>query len=204
MRLKYYLRGIGVGVIVTTILFMILISVKQTDAPRQDSDGESKTIADFENDAQYGEGTETGQGGQPADAQQGEGQTDGASDSPQPESRPDDGSDSPQPESQPDDGSDSPQAENQPDGQQMENQPSDTQPEENQKVGKVRFIISGGEYSDVICQKLKEAGLIDDADAYNKFLVEENYDNFINPGVYDIPKNATYEEIAVLLTTKVE
>ena len=45
--------------------------------------------------------------------------------------------------------------------------------------------------------------LIDDAASFNKFLVEEDYDNYINPGVYDIPKNATYEEIAVLLTTKV-
>lgn len=203
MRLKYYLRGIGVGVIVTTILFMILISVKQTDAPRQDPDpgGESKTIADFENDAQDGESTETEQGGQPDDApdgQQAEGRPDDVSDSPQAESRPDDVSDSPQTESRP---------EGAPDGQPVENQPDDapdTQPEEAEKVGKVRFIISGGEYSDVICQKLKEAGLIDDADSYNKFLVEENYDNFINPGVYDIPKNATYEEIAVLLTTKVE
>ena len=81
-------------------------------------------------------------------------------------------------------------------------QPEEPNPADSSE--KVRFVISGGEYSDVICRKLKEAGLIDDAEAYNKFLVEEDYDNYINPGVYDIPKNATYEEIAVLLTTKVE
>lgn len=202
MRLKYYLRGIGVGVIVTTILFMILISVKRNDAPQQASDqgGESKTIAEFENDAQSAANTETGQGSQAADvadSQQGESQPDGALDSQQGESQPGDEPDTRQ-DGRPDD---------EPDAQPEDSQPADVQPEANspsQKAGKVRFIISGGEYSDVICKKLQEAGLIDDADAYNNFLIEENYDNFINPGVYDIPKNATYEEIAVLLTTKVE
>lgn len=181
MRLKYYLRGIGVGVIVTTILFMILISVSKNDATQQapNQGGESKTIADFENDAQNAANTE---------AREGEIQPDDEPDTRQGEIQPDDEPD----ERQEDDRkADAPDA-----------QPEASQPP--QKTGKVRFIISGGEYSDVICQKLQEAGLIDDADAYNNFLVEENYDNFINPGVYDIPKNATYEEIAVLLTTKVE
>lgn len=200
MRLKYYLRGIGVGVIITTILFMILISVSRNDAPQQNlnQDGESKTVADLENNGQTGAGMEAEQGGQQGDAQ-------GAD---EPDAQPEDGQKADEPGTQPEDGqkADEPDAqpEGEPAGQPADNQPPDTQPEEDQKVGKVRFIISGGEYSDVICQKLKEAGLIDDADAYNKFLVEENYDNFINPGVYDIPKNATYEEIAVLLTTKVE
>ena len=69
---------------------------------------------------------------------------------------------------------------------------------------KVRFEVGGGEYSDVICKRLLQAGLIDDADAFNKFLIQKDYDNLILPGVYDIPKGATYEEIAALLTTKVE
>lgn len=69
---------------------------------------------------------------------------------------------------------------------------------------KIRFEVGGGEYSDVICKRLLQAGLIDDADAFNKFLIQKDYDNLILPGVYDIPKGATYEEIAALLTTKVE
>lgn len=209
MRLKYYLRGIGVGVIITTILFMILISVSRNDAPQQNlnQDGESKTVADLENNGQTGADMEAEQGGQQGDAQ-GADEPEENQKTDEPGTQPEDGQKADEPDAQPEGGqkADEPDAqpEGEPAGQPADNQPPDTQPEEDQKVGKVRFIISGGEYSDVICQKLKEAGLIDDADAYNKFLVEENYDNFINPGVYDIPKNATYEEIAVLLTTKVE
>ncbi len=69
---------------------------------------------------------------------------------------------------------------------------------------KIRVEISGGQYSDVVCKKLEEAGLVDNAKAFNDFLVQKDYDNSILPGVYEIPKGATYEEIAVLLTTKVE
>ena len=75
---------------------------------------------------------------------------------------------------------------------------------EKKNTEKVRFEIKGGEYSDTVCQKLKAAGLIDDAKAFNEFLVQKDYDNGILPGIYDIPKDATYEEIAALLTTKVE
>ena len=190
MRLKYYLRGIGVGIVITTFLFMILLSFNKNNEEQLNTvigDTESKTVAEYEN----GESN-------PADITKPE-----ETPQPNPDVLPDE---TPQPN--PDV---LPVEEPQPEEPQQPN--SDVLPEETPQPEapnpadtseKVRFVISGGEYSDVICRKLKEAGLIDDAEAYNKFLVEEDYDNYINPGVYDIPKNATYEEIAVLLTTKVE
>ncbi len=56
----------------------------------------------------------------------------------------------------------------------------------------------------MICKKLQQANLIDSAEEFNKFLIANDYDNLILPGVYAIPKGATYEEIAKLLTTKIE
>ena len=50
MKLKYYLRGIGVGVVITTILFMIIIPLHKNDAKSQDAakqNTESKTVADL-------------------------------------------------------------------------------------------------------------------------------------------------------------
>lgn len=190
MRLKYYLRGIGVGIVITTFLFMILLSFNKNNEEQLNTvigDTESKTVAEYEN----GESNQ-------ADITKPE-----ETPQPNPDVLPEE---TPQPN--PDV---LPVEEPQPEEPQQPNSdvlPEETpQPEEPNPADsseKVRFVISGGEYSDVICRKLKEAGLIDDAEAYNKFLVEEDYDNYINPGVYDIPKNATYEEIAVLLTTKVE
>ena len=190
MRLKYYLRGIGVGIVITTFLFMILLSFNKNNEEQLNTvigDTESKTVAEYEN----GESNQ-------ADITKPE-----ETPQPNPDVLPEE---TPQPN--PDV---LPVEEPQPEEPQQPNSdvlPEETpQPEEPNPADsseKLRFVISGGEYSDVICRKLKEAGLIDDAEAYNKFLVEEDYDNYINPGVYDIPKNATYEEIAVLLTTKVE
>ena len=190
MRLKYYLRGIGVGIVITTFLFMILLSFNKNNEEQLNTvigDTESKTVAEYEN----GESNQ-------ADITKPE-----ETPQPNPDVLPEE---TPQPN--PDV---LPVEEPQPEEPQQPNSdvlPEETpQPEEPNPADsseKVRFVISGGEYSDVICRELKEAGLIDDAEAYNKFLVEEDYDNYINPGVYDIPKNATYEEIAVLLTTKVE
>jgi hypothetical protein len=85
--------------------------------------------------------------------------------------------------------------------QQTETEEDET---ENESSDKVRFEISGGEFSDAICRKLQEEGLISDAKEFNRFLIEKDYDNSILPGIYDIPRDATYEEIAVLLTSKVE
>ncbi len=175
MRLKYYLRGIGVGVVITTFLFMIIISFNQyNDKPQNKAirDTESKTVADYEDSAQNAADTENTA---PSETQIEE----------PPQQEPAQDIVPEQPETPPE----------QPDAVQ------ETPPEAS--VEKVRFVIGGGEFSDVVCKKLQEAGLIDDAASFNKFLVEEDYDNYINPGVYDIPKNATYEEIAVLLTTKV-
>ena len=178
MRLKYYLRGIGVGIVITTFLFMILLSFNKNNEEQLNTvigDTESKTVAEYENGESNQEDVT-----KPEETPQ-----------PNPDVLP---VEEPQPEE--------PQQPN-PDVLPEETpQPEEPNPADSSE--KVRFVISGGEYSDVICRKLKEAGLIDDAEAYNKFLVEEDYDNYINPGVYDIPKNATYEEIAVLLTTKVE
>ena len=73
-----------------------------------------------------------------------------------------------------------------------------------QTVEQVQFNILPGEYSDVISQKLFDAGLIDDKAAFNEFIINSDYDNFIQTGDFTIPKGASYEEIAKILTTKKE
>lgn len=183
------------GIVITTVLFMIMISINQDSGPPQQAvsqDDQSRTVADFENEAQLGLNTESGQTGQPEDGQPAD----------TPDAQPEENDPANAPDTQPEANEKANASDTQPEANEKANA-NDKKPQSG-KAGKVRFIISGGEYSDVICQKLEEVGLIDDAEAYNNFLVEENYDNFINPGVYDIPKDATYEEIAVLFTTKVE
>ena len=71
-------------------------------------------------------------------------------------------------------------------------------------VEQVELSIVGGEYSDIICEKLRKAGLIEDAEDFNKYLAQGGYDNQLQPGTYVIPKDADYDTIIKIITTKQE
>lgn len=199
MKLKYYLRGTGIGIVVTTLIFMIAISTHKSDLGTQNptaSDTESKTVAEAGEEKQKDtlpESQDT-QAVQPEETEH----ADSKNEQPKADGSTEDGlvrtgenktGTSQEPE-------EAPKAPDQ--------QPDTPKEPEVKKDEKIRIEISGGQYSDIVCQKLQEAGLIDDAKAFNEFLVQKDYDNSILPGVYDIPKDSTYEEIARLLTTKAE
>ena len=69
-------------------------------------------------------------------------------------------------------------------------------------IEQVELSIVGGEYSDDVCKKLKRAGVIDDADDFNKYLSEGGYDSLIQPGTYIIPKDADYNTIVKMITER--
>lgn len=192
MKFKYYLRGIGIGVVVTTFIFMILISIHKNEE-RMDSASknnmESKTVAAAEDDTE-----KKAQSDATPSKQISKEDKDVEKDT-----RPKENT-KPKEDAKPkaDTGKDQ---NTETETQQTETEEDET---ENESSDKVRFEISGGEFSDVICRKLQEEGLISDAKEFNRFLIEKDYDNSILPGIYDIPRDATYEEIAVLLTSKVE
>lgn len=181
MKLKYYLRGIGIGVFVTTVIFMSSISLhknENTDASKENS----MTVEALENSTQNSQA--------PEDVKK--------------DRKPKEESVLTKQEPE------------------VQNKPKETekteeeglkevkeQPKENKETeleeepeDKVRFEVSNGEFSDTVSRKLEAAGLIDDAASFNRFLVEKDYDDSILPGTYDIPKDATYDEIAALLTLR--
>ncbi|MCI8635691.1 MAG: endolytic transglycosylase MltG [Eubacterium sp.] len=207
MKLKYYLRGMGIGIVITTLLFMIFISIHKNDGtgqsvgePQQNT--ESKTVAQLQESTQEAlVETETAQpvlekNQKPSDVS---GQKDKNTETnlAPDKTAPADTAKGEKPETP-----ETPKPEKKPEPE-SETQPQPPKQQEPQKEEKVRIEISGGQYSDTVCKKLAEAGLVDDAKAFNDYLVQKDYDNSILPGVYEIPKGATYEEIAVLLTTKV-
>ena len=196
MKLKYYLRGMGIGIMITTLLLIIAFSIHKNDTVQQEEpkqEAASKTVAEAQNSTQIPMDTETET--EPATEQNNAEQTDTQKTT----------------EKQKENETSVVSASTE--EKESEQKTSETKSSE-EKISekntpaaateKVRFEVGGGEYSDVICKRLLQAGLIDDADAFNKFLIQKDYDNLILPGVYDIPKGATYEEIAALLTTKVE
>lgn len=64
----------------------------------------------------------------------------------------------------------------------------------------VTIVVEKGNGSDTVARKLAGAGLISDAAAYDKWLCQNGYDRYIAAGTHQIPKNATQEQIAKILT----
>ena len=64
------------------------------------------------------------------------------------------------------------------------------------------FTVEVGDSSNAVSQRLQEEGLVDNAEAFNKYMVDNNYANFVLPGTVTIPEGAGYEEIAGILTDK--
>lgn len=158
MRFKYYLRGAGIGVILTTLIFTIAFAVyKPTlsdeeimkkaeelgmEMPTDDSDGtdkkDTKTAKDQKDDA---------------------------------------------------DASDS-------------NTDDATTSEDGGQKNVIEFTIASGDTSATIAQHLQEAGLVDNAKSFDLYLSDQDLDNQLLPGTYQIPEGATFLEIGELLTTK--
>ena len=68
--------------------------------------------------------------------------------------------------------------------------------------GYVSITVVGGESSTMVASRLKEAGLISDAAAFDRFLCDNGYDRRITTGHKMIPRGASPVEIAGILTVR--
>jgi len=66
----------------------------------------------------------------------------------------------------------------------------------------IHVVVNGGEGSDTVSRRLQELGLVDDAGAYDKYLMQNGYDRRIAAGNHYIPMGASWEEIAKLLCSR--
>lgn len=66
----------------------------------------------------------------------------------------------------------------------------------------VVITINGGNGSEIVSKRLYEAGLVTSEVEYNKFLVKNGYDRKLRVGNHEIPVGATEEEIAKILCGK--
>lgn len=215
MKLKYYLRGLAVGILVTTII--LAISFSQTKKELSDQEvinrakqlgmvmADSGKIEDYREDTQ----TETGQSEQgeteenvTGDTQNGaednEGVTGDNGTVPG-----DNGTVTGDNGTVPGDigtvtgdnegGIGDNEGGTGDNGTGTEDAGSDTE-------GKmVTFVISKGQFGRQISESLKKEGLVDDAEAFMKYLGETGKSEGILPGTYEIPMGSTYEEIVKIL-----
>ena len=208
MKLKYYLRGLAVGILVTTII--LAISFSQTKKELSDQEvinrakqlgmvmADSGKIEDYREDTQ----TETGQSEQGETEENVTGDTqDGAEDNEGVTG--DNGTvtgdngtvtgDNGTVTGDNEGGIGDNEGGTGDNGTGTEDAGSDTE-------GKmVTFVISKGQFGRQISESLKKEGLVDDAEAFMKYLGETGKSEEILPGTYEIPMGSTYEEIVKIL-----
>ena len=201
MKLKYYLRGLAVGILVTTII--LAISFSQTKKELSDQEvinrakqlgmvmADSGKIEDYREDTQ----TETGQSEQgeteenvTGDTQNGAEDNEGVTGNNGTVTG-DNGTVTGDNEG----GIGDNEGGTGDNGTGTEDAGSDTE-------GKmVTFVISKGQFGRQISESLKKEGLVDDAEAFMKYLGETGKSEEILPGTYEIPMGSTYEEIVKIL-----
>ncbi len=64
----------------------------------------------------------------------------------------------------------------------------------------ITVTIRDASQSGSVAKELEKAGVVDDADAFDKYLVENGYGKKVRGGIYKITKGTSYEEIAKMLT----
>lgn len=191
MKLKYYLRGLGIGILVTTVI-LSLAGVGRKNMTDEEVVKRAKELGMVESTLLSDLPDQT--------------KTD--------EVRPTEPEISLQPEtSEPEESASTPETPEAPKETPEAPEETPVAPEETPvspedgnpdiPAGEtVTLVIGRGESSTTVSKNLKKAGIVEDAAAFDRFLCNNGYDKKIITGTYEIPYGASEEEIAKIITRK--
>ncbi len=190
MKLKYYLRGLGIGIIGTAIVMGIALSGKKETLSDEEIIERAEVLGmvmegelgpDREDPEQENNSEDPGttQESQP----NGEGEGDGGQD----RGEDNEGDSGQEPDEELDSESQDSEIVQQPSGE---------------DGGVVELEIKEGEFSDVISKKLYQAGLIPDAEKFNTYMTQKGVDDSLRIGVHLIPMGASADEIIDILKAR--
>lgn len=182
MKFKYYLRGVGLGILLTTILLTAAFHIHGNRISDEEiiekaqglgmiMPGESlQSEADETETAESEEQTGLSEETEPADT--------GIADM------------------EPEDVT-----------QEQESTALPAIPEADENTGDVSgdyitVTVAEGAVCRDIAEELMELGLVEDSEDFRLYMAQNSYDHLIRVGEYEIPREATYEEIARILTQK--
>ena len=159
MKLKYYLRGLGIGIIVTTILLMIAFALHKPTMSDADIIARAKQLGMvMPEDEEPLQDTET---------------TESTEVTAVPET----------------------------DTEVATEVSSEANEENNTAVNAAPYtlVVNRGDVCRIVCENLQANGVVDDAEAFRKFLGQKGFASSISVGSYSIPYGLDYEEIYQIL-----
>jgi len=200
MKLKYYLRGTGVGIILTAIVFSIAnprqelsddeiirratglgMVMKDEDNPSLD-----KLINEMKPSAAEAVTTQDSEG------------TDNVDTEATVTAAPDDNMQPEDLEDIDEKNNEDKLAQHEPENEAVE----DLQPEEEIEAEEISFTIERGMSSIAVANLLEKIGLVDDADSFNEYIVAQGKAAVIRTGSFSLPKGSSYQEIMDVITKK--
>lgn len=173
MKLKYYLRGLGIGIIFTTFILMISFAFRKEELSDEEIIARAFELGmvmqeeDSESEKPVTEATEQTEATEMAENTQ---QTEDTGE---------------------------------PDTSDITQEPDSElarEPQEVPQQGEIyELAVNRGDVCRTLCEKLADNGVVDDAEALRKYLFQIGYASSISVGTYQIPYGLTYEEIAQVL-----
>lgn len=192
MKLKYYLRGLGIGIIVTTVLLMIAFALHKPVMSDADVINRAKQLGmimpEDEETLQSSENTETTEATEVSET------TEENTETVQTET------DTENPAT-----TEEPAATETPDQTDTVTTDTEITGTENTDNGTIEgatpytLVVNRGDVCRVVCENLQANGIVDDAEAFRKFLAQKGFASSISVGSYTIPYGLDYEEIYQIL-----
>ena len=191
MRLKYYLRGLGLGIIFTCLMFMLFSNKKADNTDQMDVNQQletttetlsSQTSGDDKNDTANDEAVSGG-----ADVQNDANVSDNLE-----AQNGQDTQNNPQAQ-------DNAEAQNSADNQTDDSDITGVAGTDDVQDEYVTLVIEKGDIARDVAESLYENGIIDDVESFRKYLGETGVSRTLHAGEYNIKVGSTYEEIVELL-----
>ena len=197
MKLKYYLRGLGIGILVTTVILSLagvgrknMTDEEVVKRAKELGMVESTQLSDLPDQTKTDEvrPTEPGISLQPET------------------SEPEESASTPETPEASEETTTTPETPAAPEETPVAPEETPVSPEDGNPdipAGEtVTLVIGRGESSTTVSKNLKKAGIVEDAAAFDRFLCNNGYDKKIITGTYEIPYGASEEEIAKIITRK--
>ena len=220
MKIQYYLRGLGIGIIVTALVMGITKDRKEplTEAEIRAMaleigmvDSNSLKLTDTQASGEPDSFSGTPEPGEPSgDEGPGEGEDGEEPGEPSGDEGPGEGEDGEEPEEPsgdegPGEGEDGeepgePSGDERPGEGEDGEEPGEPSGDERQPDEGITVEIEPGAGSRAICRMLEEAGLIENADSFDRYLIDNGYSKRIRMGTYVIIPGTDPEEIARIIT----
>ena len=192
MKLKYYLRGLGIGIAVTAFVFMITSGKKEALSAAEIRERAAKlgmvgassmTLSTLVNAGQQMDATSPEGENQPAETEAESKPSEKETNSMEKETN---------------------SMEKETNSTESENTPTvpETTPSEAETKPVPTITIGKGADSYSVSKDLEAAGLIENAREYDAYLCENGYSKRISIGTYEIPIGTSQEEIAKIITGK--